>query len=65
MRKALGVTPVTGLKGMILTAEQTDLQKLELYLDQHYMEKLSLASVSQELSQRPDRPGAAFCRTGA
>lgn len=37
------------LKGMILTAEQTDLQKLELYLDQHYMEKLSLASVSQEL----------------
>jgi YesN/AraC family two-component response regulator len=37
------------LKGMILTAEQTDLQKLELYLDRHYMEKLSLASVSQEL----------------
>lgn len=37
------------LKGMILTAEQTDLQKLELYLDQHYMEKLSLASVSREL----------------
>ena len=34
---------------MILTAEQTDLQKLELYLDRHYMEKLSLASVSQEL----------------
>ncbi len=30
------------LKGMILTAEQTDLQKLELYLNQHYMEKLSL-----------------------
>lgn len=37
------------LKGMILTAEQTDLQKLELYLDQHYMEKLSLASISKEL----------------
>ena len=37
------------LKGMILTAEQTDLQKLELYLDQHYMEKLSLASISQQL----------------
>ena len=37
------------LKGMILTAEQTDLQKLELYLDQHYMEKLSLASVSAQL----------------
>lgn len=37
------------LKGMILTTEQTDLQKLELYLDQHYMEKLSLASISQQL----------------
>ena len=37
------------LKGMILTAEQTDLQKLELYLNQHYMEKLSLESISQEL----------------
>lgn len=37
------------LKGMILTAEQTDLQKLELYLDQHYMDKLSLESISQQL----------------
>ena len=37
------------LKGMILTAEQTDLQKLELYLDQHYMEKLSLESISRQL----------------
>ena len=37
------------LKGMILSAEQTDLQKLSQYLDQHYMERLSLASVSQEL----------------
>jgi len=37
------------LKGMILTAEQTDLQKLELYLDQHYMDRLSLASISKEL----------------
>ena len=37
------------LKGMILTAEQTDLQKLELYLEQHYMEKLSLESISQQL----------------
>lgn len=37
------------LKGMISTAGQTDLQKLELYLDQHYMEKLSLASVSAQL----------------
>lgn len=37
------------LKGMIQTTERTDLQKLELYLDQHYMEKLSLASVSAQL----------------
>jgi len=37
------------LKGMILTAEQTDLQKLEAYLDQHYMERLSLDSISQQL----------------
>lgn len=37
------------LKGMILTTEQTDTQKLELYLDQHYMEKLSLASISKHL----------------
>ena len=37
------------LSGMIQTAEYTDLQRLELYLDQHYMEKLSLASVSEEL----------------
>lgn len=37
------------LKGMIRATEQTDLQKLELYLDQHYMEKLSLASISKEM----------------
>jgi len=37
------------LKGIILAAEQTDLQKLEVYLDQHYMEKLSLESISQQL----------------
>ncbi len=37
------------LEGMILSAEQSDLQKLELYLEQHYMEKLSLASISKEL----------------
>ena len=37
------------LKGMILTTEQTDAQKLERYLDQHYMEKLSLASISKEM----------------
>lgn len=37
------------LKGMILTTEQTELQKLELYLDEHYMEKLSLESISSQL----------------
>ena len=37
------------LKGMILTTEQTDLQKLELYLDEHYMEKLTLESLAAEL----------------
>ena len=37
------------LKGMILTTEQTDAQRLELFLDQHYMEKLSLASLSKQL----------------
>lgn len=37
------------LKGMILSPGQTELQKLELYLDEHYMEKLSLSSISDEL----------------
>ena len=37
------------LKGMILATEQTDTQRLELYLDEHYMEKLSLASISKQM----------------
>ncbi len=37
------------LAGMIQTIEYTDLQRLEIYLDSHYMQKLSLASVSAEL----------------
>ena len=37
------------LEGMIQSAEHSDLERLELYLDQHYMEKLSLASVSAQL----------------
>ena len=37
------------LKGMISPVEHSDLQKLELFLDQHYTEKLSLASVSAQL----------------
>lgn len=38
------------LQGIIRAAEHTDLQKLENYLDQHYMEKLSLASISADLN---------------
>lgn len=37
------------LEGMIRTAEHSDAQRLELYLDEHYMEKLSLQSISREL----------------
>ncbi|MBQ8800712.1 MAG: PocR ligand-binding domain-containing protein [Clostridium sp.] len=37
------------LAGMIQTTEYTDLQRLEIYLDRHYMEKLSLASISSDL----------------
>ena len=37
------------LRGMILATEQTDAQKLALYLDEHYMEKLSLDSISRQL----------------
>lgn len=37
------------LAGMIQTTEYTDLQRLEIYLDRHYMEKLSLSSISSEL----------------
>ena len=37
------------LTGMIQSAEYSDLQRLDLYLDQHYMEKLSLASISEDL----------------
>lgn len=36
-------------EGMIRSAEYTDLQKLELYLDEHYMEPLSLSRISSEL----------------
>lgn len=36
-------------EGMIRSAEYTDLQKLEMYLDEHYMEPLSLSRISAEL----------------
>lgn len=38
------------LAGMIQTTEYSDLQRLDLYLEQHYMEKISLATISQELN---------------
>ena len=34
---------------MILNTDRTDLQKLQYYLDEHYTEKLSLASISSQL----------------
>lgn len=37
------------LKELIQATEQTDRQRLALYLDQHYMEKLSLERISAEL----------------
>ena len=37
------------IKEMIQTAELTDLQKLEAYLDEHYTEKLSLERISNDL----------------
>ncbi len=37
------------LAGIIQTTEYTDLQRLEIYLDRHYMEKLSLATISSDL----------------
>lgn len=37
------------LEGIILSSEQTDLQRLETYLDQHYTEKLSLDSIASQL----------------
>ena len=38
------------LKDMILSTERTDLQNLEIFLDQHYMEPLSLDSISRQLN---------------
>ena len=37
------------LSGMIQTAEFSDLQRLEIYLDQHFMEKITLSSISEDL----------------
>ena len=37
------------LEGLISSAELSDAQRLERYLDEHYREKLSLASLSAEL----------------
>lgn len=37
------------LAGMIQMAELTDIQRLDMYLEQHYMEKLSLTTISDAL----------------
>lgn len=37
------------LEGLIQSSEQTELQRLESYLEQHYTEKLSLESVARDL----------------
>ena len=37
------------LRGLVQAAGETNLQRLEHYLDEHYMDKLSLASVSAQL----------------
>ena len=38
------------MSGMMLPPQYTDAQRLERYLDQHYMEKLSIASISRDLN---------------
>ena len=38
------------LQGIIRATEYNDLQKLETYLNQHYMEKLSLATITADLN---------------
>ena len=38
------------LEGMIHSAQYSDQQKLEMYIDQHYMEKLSLKQISRDLN---------------
>lgn len=38
------------LSGLIFAAEHSEQTRLELYLDQHYMEKLTLSSISQALN---------------
>lgn len=44
------LTSYIRLEGIIRSAEYTDLQKLEMYLDQHYMESLSLKRISADLN---------------
>jgi len=38
------------MAGMIRTAEYSDLQRLDVYLEQHYMEKISLTTISEALN---------------
>ncbi len=43
------LTSYIQLEGIIHSAEYTDVQRLEMYLDQHYMEPLSLKKISTDL----------------
>lgn len=43
------VTSYIRLEGIVRSAEFTDRQKLEMYIDQHYTEKLSLKKISDDL----------------
>ena len=43
------LTSYIQLEGIIHSAEYTDVQRLEMYLDQHYMEPLSLKKISSDL----------------
>ena len=43
------LTSYIQLEGIIRSAEYTDVQRLEMYLDQHYMEPLSLKKISSDL----------------
>lgn len=45
----LALTTYIRLEGIILSSEQTDLQRLQTFIDQHYREKISLDTAAAEL----------------
>ena len=44
-----GITSYIQLEGIIRSANFSDQQRLEMYIDEHYMEKLSLKTISEAL----------------